>query len=106
MVLSLQLQCLYFVVGRLEEYSLQTVSLLPSSLRRQLLLRLPVADICRLEEDHLFMSALDPDSIWRGVFDERLLSLFPRLSNTLGGHSSAKDRYLSEVAQCLFTTNY
>ena len=52
------------------------------------------------------MSALDPDSIWRGVFDERLFSLFPRLSNTLGGHSSAKDRYLSEVAQCLFTTNY
>ena len=60
---SLQLQCLYSVVGRLDEYGTQTLSHLPVSLRRQLILHLPVADICRLEEDQAFMSGLHLDTV-------------------------------------------
>ena len=50
---SLQLQCLYSVAGRLEEYS-------STSLRRQLLLCLPIVDICTLERD-------DPNEVWSEI---------------------------------------
>ena len=101
---SLQLQCLYSLVGRLEEYSSQTLSLLPASLRRQLLLLLPVVDICRLEQDPDFMSGLDADTIWRGLFDNRIVFYYVSVAKLLKQHTSAKDVYLSEVALCLLTS--
>ena len=67
MVPSLQLQCLYSVAGRLEEYSSTTLSLLPTSLRRQLLLCLPIVDICTLERDESFMIAIDPNEVWSKI---------------------------------------
>ena len=101
---SLELQCLYSLVGRLKEYSPQSLSLLPSPLRHQLLLRLPVADICRLENDPLFMSGLDPDDIWRGLLETRVSFGYPvSLPELLNRHPTAKDVYLSEVALCLLT---
>ena len=100
---SLNLQCIYSLVGRLEEYSPQSLSLLPPPLRRQLLLRLPVADICRLENDPVFMSGLDPDDIWRGLLETRVSFLYGRISELLGRHPTAKDGYLSEVALYLLT---
>ena len=99
---SLQLQCLYSVVGRLDEYGTQTLSLLPVSLRRQLLLHLPVADICRLEEDQAFMSGLDPDTIWSKLHKFSIVywnpSIYPRPQ-----YPSAKDSLLSEVAHVFLT---
>ena len=95
---SLQLQCLYSLVGRLEEYSSQTLSLLPASLRRQLLLLLPVADICRLEQDPVFMSGFDPDTIWQGLLLKRFEYTPKFLSSSLEYYGSAKDSFFSEVA--------
>ena len=101
---SLQLQCLYYLVGRLEEYSSQSLSLLPSFLRHQLLLRLPVADIFRLENDAAFMSGLDADVIWRCLLECRVSFQWDaKLRELLRRHPTAKDGYLSEVAVILLT---
>ena len=96
------MQCLYSLVGRLEEYTPQTLALLPVPLRRQFLLHLPVRDVCRLEKDADFISGVDVDSIWRGLLQERILfSSQEELRNAMNKHPSAKDTYLSEVAHCL-----
>ena len=97
MVPSLQQQCLYSVMGRLEKYSSQTLSLLPANLRRRLLLLLPVADICRLERDDVFMSGLDVDDIWRNIVEDRIGFLIPELENW------TKDVYLGHVTKCALT---
>ena len=104
---SLELQCLYSLVGRLEEYSPKSLSLLPPPLRRQLLLRLPVADICRLENDPVFMSGLDPDAIWRGLLESRVsFGYHVSVRELTNRHLTAKDVYLTEVALCLLTSKW
>ena len=104
---SLELQCLYSLVGRLVEYSPQSLSLLPPPLRRQLLLRLPVADICRLENDPVFMSGLDSDAIWRGLLESRVVfGYHVSVRELTNRHLTAKDVYLTEVAICLLTSKW
>ena len=109
MVPTLQLQCLYAMAGRLEEYSSQTLSLLPTSLKRQLLLRLPVVDICSLERDEGFRNLDDPDQVWRELQRERVafISLVLRDSDSSWSgdgprprptYKTAKDAVLGELA--------
>ena len=97
MIPSLQQQCLYSMMGRLENYSSQTLSLLPATLRRRLLFLLPVADICRLERVDVFMSGLDVDDIWRNIVEDRIGFLIPQRENW------TKDVYLGHVAKCALT---
>lgn len=101
---SLQLQCLYLLVGRLEEYSSQALSLLPVALRRKLLLHLPVVDIYQREKDEVFMSGINSDDIWRALLQDRISFANPEnLRKSLEFHLSAKDVYMSEVSLNLLT---
>ena len=103
-VISLELQCLYSLVGRWEEYSSLALSLLPVPLRRKLIFHLPVADLCQLEEDYVFMNGIDSESIWLGLLNKRIL-LYPRtLQQCLKRHPSAKDVYFTEIAVNLLTS--
>ena len=93
------------MVGRLEEYTSSTLSLLPVSLRRQLLLRLPVADLCRLDGDTAVMNGMNNEALWREVLRERIKFKTPlMLGELLKKHVTAKDTYLNEVSYCLLTT--
>ena len=104
---DLKVQCLYSVVGRLEEYTSSTLSLLPVSLRRQLLLRLPVADLCRLDGDTAVMDGINNEALWREVLRERIKFKRPlMLGELLKKNVTAKDTYLNEVSYCLLTVNY
>ena len=88
---SLQLQCLYSLVSRLNEYSTQTLSLLPVTLRKQLLRNLPVVDICRLEEDNsTFVNGFDSDDIWKELYEERISTI----CRTVDGGSLASQTWL------------
>ena len=102
---NLQLQCLYLVVGRLETYSSQTVALLPTFLKYQLLSRLPVADICRLEnnDDFMISGGLSTDSIWSELLEHWMKLNTKALGDVLDRHPSAKEGYLSQVAQLIVT---
>ena len=101
---DLQFQCLYSVVGRLEEYTSSTLSLLPVSLRRQLLLRLPVADLCRLDGDTAVMNGINNEALWREVLRERIKFHYKyTYGESLKKHSTAKDAYLNQVTRCLLT---
>ena len=45
----LRLQSLLFIIGHLDQYRNETLAFLPPRTRRELLLNLPVIDVCRLE---------------------------------------------------------
>ena len=101
---SLQLQCLYLLAGRLEEFSSQALSLLPVALRRKLLFHLPVVDIYERETDKIFMNGINPDDIWSTLLQERISFSNPDyLRRSLEFHHSAKDVYMSEVSLNLLT---
>ncbi len=60
---SLWLQCLLYLMGRLEHFPTNALALLPSSLKKWLLLNLPVVDICNLENG--LVQWMDMEEIWR-----------------------------------------
>ncbi len=61
---SLEELCLTHVAMTLEQYSTDTLSLLPKGFRVQLLHKIPIIDICRLE-DTKFILGIDMESVWR-----------------------------------------
>ena len=78
MLVSLQDQCLLFIVGYLFESNkgeegipISLLALLPLSIRRQLLLLLPVIDVCRLENTP-FTHGIAMDEIWETLYNKRL----------------------------------
>ena len=101
-VVSLQSQCLYFLAGSLEKYSTEILSLLPVARRRQLLLHLPVIDVCRLERDATFMKGVNMESLWGEVLQNKFSYRTDNdLREALRKHSTAKDTFLSEVSRVL-----
>ena len=68
---SLQLQCLLFIVGHVHEFSSTAIGLLPTSIRRKLLLHLPVADILRLECTPVTAN-ISMDDLWQALFNTRM----------------------------------
>ena len=101
-VVSLQSQCLYFLAGSLEEYSTEILSLLPVARRRQLLLHLPVMDVCRLERDATFMRGVDVESLWGEVLQNKFSYRTDNdLRQSLKKHTTAKATFLSEVSRIL-----
>ena len=68
---SLQLQCLLFIVGHVHEFSSTAIGLLPTSIRRKLLLHLPVADILKLECTPVTAN-ISMDDLWQALFNARM----------------------------------
>ena len=68
---SLQLQCLLFIVGHVHEFSSTAIGLLPTSIRRKLLLHLPVADILKLECTPITAN-ISMDDLWQALFNTRM----------------------------------
>ena len=72
---SLQLQCLLFIVGHVHEFGSSTaIGLLPTSIRRKLLLHLPVADILKLECTPVTAN-ISMDDLWQALFNTRIPEL-------------------------------
>ena len=66
---SLEELCLTYVAMTLEQYSADSLSLLPKGFRLQLLHMIPIIDICRLE-DTAFTSGIDIKSVWTALDKE------------------------------------
>ena len=66
---SLSQQCLCYVVMHLEEFPTNHLSLLPLSVRREMLRVLPIADVCHLEETS-FIKGLDMTKYWKSAYEE------------------------------------
>ena len=75
---SLQLHCLLFIVGHVHEFSSTAIGLLPTSIRRKLLLHLPVADILKLECTPVTAN-ISMDDLWQALFNTRM-PLVPELT--------------------------
>ena len=78
MAVSLQDQCLLFIVGHLfesdngdEGIPLVMLARLPLAIRRRLLLLLPVVDVCRLEDTPV-TNGIVMDEIWEALFNKRM----------------------------------
>ena len=61
---TLQQQCMWFILMYLEELPPSYLALLPLSIRKEIITRLPIADVCRLEETP-FVDGLDLKPYWR-----------------------------------------
>ena len=68
---SLQNFCFLQVVRRLEDYPLNVLALLPTSLRRKLLFYLPVVDVCQLEKT-CFAEGIDMEAFWGELFERHV----------------------------------
>lgn len=76
--LSLQQQCLLHILMHLEQFPASSLALLPLSLRQELLINLPIADVCMLEESP-FVHGMDMEDFWKGLITSRpdLPDLYP-----------------------------
>ena len=106
--LSLQQQCLLHILMHLEQFPASSRALLPLSLRQELLINLPIADVCMLEESP-FVHGMDMEDFWKGLITSRpdLPDLYPEnvcpgTSETVKAISAlAKARCYGLVAECI-----
>ena len=63
---SLEELCLTHVAMTLEQYSTDSLSLLPKGFRVQLLHKIPIIDICRLEDTE-FVTGINTESVWKQI---------------------------------------
>ena len=101
----LRLQSLLFVIGHLDQYRNETLALLPPRTRRELLLNLPVIDVCRLEGSGV-TEDIDMEEVWKTLYYNRLpthqeefedyLATIDEIEET-GANPSWKDCYFSTV---------
>ena len=68
----LQLQCLLYLMGHLDEFTSTALSLLPRHIRHELLLLLPAVDVWQLEgtavTDDILM-----DDVWQTLYNNRIV---------------------------------
>ena len=62
---SLALLCENYIAKHLEEFPISYLSLLPLSIRKDLLWRLPIADVCLRLENSDFVKGLDMAAYWK-----------------------------------------
>ena len=67
---SLEDRCFHCIIHHLSEFPPGSLCLLPLTIRKKLLLNLPVVDIWRLEADGV-TEGLDEESLWKSLIDER-----------------------------------
>jgi hypothetical protein len=70
---SLGEQCVAHIILHLEEYPNSYLALLPLWLRKKILWKLPMADVCKLEESE-FVSGISMGEYWSSTFDEYCLA--------------------------------
>ena len=76
---TLQHQCMQFILMHLEEIPPSYLALLPLSIRKKILYRLPVADVCLLEETP-FVDGLDLEAYWSDCLEDLEVYLWRDLS--------------------------
>ncbi len=104
--LSLQHQCLIYLVCHLEEASIASLALLPSSIRSVLMENLPVADVCRLEDTD-FVRGLDTEEVWKTIaFTFPVSQDFPEQHfRGVYKFESMKDYFFTYVYHLVLTEN-
>ena len=68
---QLQTQLLLYLMAHFDDYPASSLRLLPARLRQNVLLNLPVADICKLERTK-FVKGIDMESFWSTITELRL----------------------------------
>ena len=76
LVESLSEKCLRHIIMHLEEYPPSYLSLLPRSIRKEILWQLPMADICSLEDTGV-VEGIDMAEYWKSTFYECDSFAFP-----------------------------
>ena len=97
-VLSLWLQILLYVLGHLEEFSPDSLSLLPTSLRKWLFFHLPVADVCILDSTSMAYG-IDMNDVWKKLFKNRVLFKTPLMEKHI---RSWREYYLDCIWEDVF----
>ena len=99
----LQLQCLLYTVGHLDEIPSTTLALLPRRIRYKLLLLLPVVDVCKLEETQV-TADLPMNEIWQALYNNRMPVGDVTLSQYLTMPDKAKEMYNIQLTwkECYF----
>ena len=62
---SLMHQCYHYIAMNLEKFPVSYLSLLPLKIREELLWRLPIADICQLEDTEYMEGFQDMAAYWK-----------------------------------------
>ena len=65
--MTLKTQVILYLIGHLEDYSVDSLALLPPPLRRELLLNVPALDVHKLEGTALF-DGIDNEHIWKNLY--------------------------------------
>ena len=65
--MALKTQVILYLIGHLEDYSVDSLALLPPPLRRELLLNVPALDVHKLEGTALF-DGIDNEHIWKNLY--------------------------------------
>ena len=102
---SLQSLCLIKVIQQLEHYPPDLLVQLPPTLRRLLLVNLPIVDICQLEKTCVF-DGMNVQKVWDEVFEQQISRYFTSLENfppfTLFGTKNAlEEKRASSREKCL-----
>ena len=109
---TLQQQCMQFILMHLEELPPSYLALLPLSIRKEILYRLPIADVCLLDETP-FVDGLDLKSYWSDCLEDLCyylgfsnIPLYPEFEEVCerkwGSTKFAKIRFYSQVARVMF----
>ena len=105
-VQTLQTTCFFKLVNELYDFTPEAIlAQLPSTLRRMLLLKLPVVDIIKLEGTCV-VSGIDMNRVWEMVCNERfdhplMLSDFPFKRSSFHFEGSWKEHYLAIVSSII-----
>ena len=65
-------QSMLFVIGHLQDFNIKSLSLLPVSVKRDILLSIPIVDVQRLEDSAQFMNDIDLNNVWKMLFEVRI----------------------------------
>ena len=99
----LRLQSLLFIIGHLNQYRNETLALLPPRTRRELLLNLPVIDVCRLEGSGV-TEGIDIEEVWKTLYCNRLPMHQKELKQFL--KTVDDDEEMDSWKDCYFTSLY
>ena len=96
--LSLQRQCLVYLICHLEKVPASSLALLPARIRYELLQNLTVADICKLEGT-TFVEGLNTENIWNTIaFKFPIPQDFPEQHfRSIYDYESAKDYFFTYI---------
>ena len=103
--LSLSDQCHLYLILHLEEFLPEELALLSVRMREQLLINLPVADICKLEETTV-VQGIDTNFIWREVGKRQIVPhCYDWVCNStlkaLEQHEGYRDHFHEVASHCL-----